>query len=86
MEQRETRHVIGLASIQVEVGVTLHAIAMGTADERFTQQGGVEGCLPQVEDPLEVHSFCQVAGHRPEMTVRAESAAVLIVLLTAAEA
>jgi len=86
VEQRETRHVIGLASIQVEVGVTLHAIAMGTADERFTQQGGVEGCLPQVEDPLEVHSFCQVAGHRPEMTVRAESAAVLIVLLTAAEA
>jgi hypothetical protein len=59
---------------------------MGTADERFMEKGGVKGCLPEVEDSLEVHTLCQVAGHRPEMAVRAERITVLILLLTAADA
>jgi hypothetical protein len=74
------------ASIQIEVGVALHAIAVGTADERFMEKGGVKRRLPEVEYPFELHSFCQVAGHRSQMTVRAKSVAVLIVLLTAADA
>jgi hypothetical protein len=58
---------------------------MGTTDKRFMQKGSVKGRLPEVEYPLEVHSFCQVAGHRPEMTVRAENMAALLVSFTAAE-